>query len=174
MSTAALPRLAQPIVDAIGEKTREVASLATLDGAEIVFLARSASRRIVAATTNVGTRLPAYCTAMGRVMLASRPDAEAERILEQWPRQHLTPHTKTSLAALMAAIAAARADGFCVSDQELELGLRTIAVPVADSRGVVDLALAVSLQAAHMTPGEMTAQILPELQAGRKALEAML
>ena len=174
LSTASVPKIAQPILDGIGERTEDVASLATLDGAEVVFLARSSIRRIVAATTNVGTRRPAYCTAMGRVMLASRPDAEVRRLLRRAPLRRLTPHTKTEIDQLMAEIAGARASGFCVIDQELELGLRTIAVPVADSRGTVELALAVSLQAVRMTVEDMVQRILPELQAGRRALERML
>ncbi|MGC2779050.1 MAG: IclR family transcriptional regulator C-terminal domain-containing protein [Bradyrhizobium sp.] len=174
LSTASLPKLAQPILDRIGERVREVVSLATLDGTEVVFLARSASRRVLSATTSVGMRLPAYCTAMGRIMLAGLSDAEAERLLASMPLKRLTPRTRIDMGDLMAEIAAARTNGYAVSDEELEMGLRSIAVPVTNAQGQVMLAMSVSLQAAHMTVEEMEEKILPELNAARPAISSML
>ncbi len=82
LSTASLPRLAQPVLEIVGGRTKEVASIAVFDGTEIVFLARSMNHRIVSATIGLGTPYPAYCTAIGRVLLASRPDAEVEHYLK--------------------------------------------------------------------------------------------
>jgi IclR family pca regulon transcriptional regulator len=174
LSTASLPKLAQPILDRVGERVREVVSLATLDGTEVVFLARSESRRVISATTSVGMRLPAYCTAMGRVMLAGLTDAEAERRLSGAPLRLLTSRTRTDLRDVMAEISAARKNGFAVSDEELETGLRSIAVPVTNPQGKVMLAMSVSLQTAHMTVEEMVEKILPELNAAKSAISSML
>lgn len=174
LSTAPLPKIAQPVLETIGEKTQEVASISILDGNEIVFLARSAKRRIVSVTNDVGTRRPAYCTSMGRVLLASRPEAELERLLKtSRPRKH-TPKTKTGYRELLREIAKVRAQGYALNDEELEIGLRAIAVPVADSRGEAALAMSVSLHSARMTAAQMIQKILPVLQSGSRTLSAML
>lgn len=174
LSTAPLPNLAQPILDRIGERLREVVSLATRDGTEIVFLARSASRRVLSATTSVGMRLPVYCTAMGRIMLAGLADVEAKRLLAAMPRKRLTPRTKVDPRELMVEIAAARKQGFSVSDGELEPGLRSIAVPVTDRQGHVVLAISVSLLATRMSVEEMVKNTLPELNAASRELASMV
>lgn len=174
LSTASLPKLAQPVLEAIGERTREVASIAILEGAEIAFLAHSANRRILSATFGLGTRLPAYCTAMGRVLLASRSDAEIEHFLKRIKPQKLTARTKTAQRELLAEIIRARTNGYSISDEELEIGLRSIAVPVTDSRGEVKLAMSVSLQSGRMTTAQMIQQILPALKSGSQSLSAML
>lgn len=173
-SSASLPRLAQPVLERIGERTHEVASLALLDGSEVLFLAQSSRRRIVSAASGIGTRIPVFCTAMGRVLLASQPDGELERILKSLRPKKLTPKTKTGLREILGEILKARRLGYAISDEELELGLRSIAVPVRDSRGQVAFALAVSLQAARLTPAEMVERLLPALQDGSRELCAML
>ena len=174
LSSTPLPKIAQPILDQIGERTREVASLATLDGTEVVFLGHSSTRSFVAASTSVGLRLPAHCTALGRAILAHREDGEVERFLADLEPRRFTQHTKTAPEEFRAEIAQARVLGYSVSDEELEIGLRSIAVPVANSQGHVNLGLAVSLQAGRMTVEEMIEQVLPELKSGRAVLETML
>ena len=129
---------------------------------------------MVAATTNVGLRMPAYCTAAGRVMLASLSDEVLVEMFKSVKRERFTPHTKTRVDELMAEIVRVRANGYSISDEELELGLRSIAVPLVDSRGEVRLAIAVSLLSAHMSATDMVSEILPQLRASKLALEAML
>lgn len=174
LSTVPLPKIAQPVLESIGEKTQEVASIAILDGSEIVFVARSAKRRIVAATNDVGTRRPAYCTSMGRVLLAGRPEAEVERLLKGSRPKKFTPKTRTGMRELLEEIGKVRARGFALNDEELEIGLRTIAVPVPGSRGEVNLAMSVSLHSARMSAAQMVQKILPLLQSGSRTLSAML
>lgn len=174
LSTASLPKLTQPILDGIGQKLREVVSLAILDSTEIVILARSASLRVISAATGVGMRLPAYCTAIGRVMLADLSDAEIEQILRKSTLRKFTLRTKTDLKELREEVAFARANGYSISDEELELGLRAIAIPVTNPQGRVVVSVSVSLQAARMTPQEMIERILPELNAAKPLLSAML
>jgi len=174
LSTASLPKIAQPILDRIGEKTKEVTSLVTLVDSEAVFLASSAIRRMVAATSNVGMRLPAYSSAAGRAILAGLSDAEVIEHLKGVKRERLTPKTKVRIEDLMAEIAQVRIDGYAISDEELEIGLRAIAVPVADSRGEVHFAIAVSVLAAHLSVEEMVSDILPHLLSGKKAIERTL
>ena len=174
LSSAPLPKLAQPVLEMVGERTQEVASIAILDGTEVLFVARCANRRIVSAMVGVGTRLPAYCTSTGRVLLASRPDAEIERYLKGISPRKLTPKTKVTARELMNEIANARKNGFAVSDEELELGLLSISVPVTDSRGQVVLAMSASLQSNRMTTANALRQLLPALKEGARTLSAML
>lgn len=174
LSSASLPRLAQPVLEEVGRRTEEVASIAVLEGDEILFLARSAARRVLAAATSVGTRFPAYCTAMGRVLLASRPEAEVEPRLKGAVLKRFTPKTKTGTKELLVEIERVRKQGYAVSDEELEIGLRTIAVPVVDSRGHVGLAMAISLQAGRMSVARMAKDLLPELREGARRLSEML
>ena len=173
-SSASLPKLAQPVLERIGERTHEVASLAVLNGTEVLFLARSTRRRIVSATTGVGTRMPAYCSAMGRALLAQWPEPEIDAFLRSIPREKLTPKTKTGVRELLDEIAKVREQGYAISDEELEIGLRSIAVPVADSRGQSVVSIAVSLHAAHMTAAQMIKHVLPTLRSASDELAAML
>jgi len=174
LSTASIPRLAQPVLEALGDETREAASLSVLDGADILFIAHSAKRRLLSAMASVGTRLPAWCTSMGRVLLAGMDDGALDRWLKGVRLRKLTPKTVTDAHELMEQLLRARADGYAINDEELELGLRSIAVPVRNSRGEVVLALGISLQAARMTPVTMKQRLLPALQSGSAALSAML
>jgi IclR family pca regulon transcriptional regulator len=174
LSSAPLPRLAQPVLEQVGEQTQEVASLALLDGHEILFVAHSANRRILSATAGLGTRFPAYCTAMGRVLLGALPEARLAGYLSEVRPVRLTPHTCTGLTELRREIARARDDGYAVSDGELEEGLRSIAVPVSNSRGAAELAMSVSLQAGRMSVAAMRERLLPPLRAAAAALARML
>lgn len=173
-SSAPLPKLAQPVLEKIGERIHEVVSIAVLDGTDVLFLGHSTRRRILSAAIGIGTRLPAYCTAMGRVLLANRTDAEIERLLKSIRPKKLTPKTRTGSRELLEEILKARRQGYAISDEELEVGLRSIAVPVTDSRGQTVVAIAVSLQAARMTPAQMIDRLLPELQSGRQRLATIL
>lgn len=175
LSTTPLTKLAQPILDRVGEKLKMVTSLATLDDRDVVFIARSATiRRVISAVSDVGSRLPAYCTAAGRAMLAGRNDEALRAFLTSGKRRKVTLHTKTRVDELMAEIAGVRAAGYAISDEELEIGLRSIAVPVQSSRGEMDLSIVVSLLTTHMSVDDMVRNVLPELLASQQALEVML
>jgi IclR family transcriptional regulator, pca regulon regulatory protein len=153
----------QSILDQISQITGESSSAAILDGAEIVYVARSATRRILSVGLGVGSRLPAYATSMGRVLLAFASDQEQKQIFKQAPFKPLTPKTLTSAEALRRELAKIRHDGFALVDEELELGLRSIAVPIRGQDGRIEVAVNISISAAQMTPQEMVAQLLPVL-----------
>jgi IclR family pca regulon transcriptional regulator len=174
LSTASLPRLAQPVLEALADQTREAASLSVLDGPDVLFIAHSPKRRLLSAMASIGTRLPAWCTAMGRVLLAGMDDEALERWLKSARPRKLTPKTLTSQRELMEQVLQARAQGYAINDEELETGLRSIAVPVRNPRGEVVLALGISQQAARMTPAVMKQRLLPALQSGSAALSAVL
>ncbi|WP_367717966.1 IclR family transcriptional regulator C-terminal domain-containing protein [Nitratireductor sp. GISD-1A_MAKvit] len=174
MGGATLWRYAEPIMRRISETLGESCSAAVLEGEEVVYVARVAGRRIVSVALNVGTRLPAFCTSMGRVLLSDLDAAELTRFLAQASISAKTERTLTDRAELAEAVAMAGASGYAIVDQELELGLRSIAVPVRDMGGHIVAALNVSTQSARFTCAEMERTILPLLQAGAREIEDFL
>ena len=144
-------------------------------GDEILYVARSSTnRRIMSVDLSIGTRLPAYCTSMGRVMLAHLPPADLDAYLA---RVKLVAHTNRTLIApdrLRRELAQVAASGRAIVDQELELGLRSIAVPVRDLAGKVVAAMNISTQASRVTIAELERRFLPELTAAARELQTML
>jgi IclR family pca regulon transcriptional regulator len=163
LAATPLTRLVQPYIEQLSAETHESCSVCVLDGAEIVYVARAAQRRVMSVGLSVGSRLPAFCASMGRVLLASLPEAKARAILAESKRPKLTPHTRTGITELMSELASVRARGYAVVDQELEIGLRSIAVPLRGRSGVVG-ALNVGAQAPRVTVKQMREEMLPALQ----------
>jgi IclR family pca regulon transcriptional regulator len=116
------PSLAQPLLDALSERTRESASLAMLLGDDAIIIARSTARRSLSTGLGIGSRLPAYCAALGRVLLAGLPPAEAARRVRAMPRPSLTARTVTDAGEVLALIDRCREEGYASNDGELELG----------------------------------------------------
>ena len=136
-----LPQIMQPLLDALSDRIGQSSSVSILDGAEILYVARAAQKKVMSISLMPGSRLPAHCTSMGRVLLAARPEAEALAILSAQPPQARTPRTLTDPGAIMAELARVRAQGFAIIDHEVELGLRSIAVPLISVHGKVVAAL---------------------------------
>lgn len=174
LSATPLPRLVQPHLDGLSERVGQSASASVLDGTEIVYVARAAQRRVMSISLVPGSRLPAYCASMGRVLLASLPEADARARIENTDRKANTAHTKTDPDELMAELARVRAQGFAVIDQELEIGLRSIAVPLENARGRVVAALNIGAPAAAVPVEEMTARFLPAMREVQAALRSLL
>jgi IclR family transcriptional regulator, pca regulon regulatory protein len=162
---------AEPAMRALSARLQEACSAAVLSGHDIVYVARVPGRRIVRVALHVGARLPAWCTSMGRVLLADLGEAEREAFLDAVTMEPLTPRTIVERAALAAEIGRCGRQGFSIVDEELELGLRSIAVPVRDRAGRVVAALNVSTQATRFTPAEMEAEILPPLREAAGQIE---
>lgn len=164
LSATSLPRLIQPYLERLSEATGESCSACVLDGEEIVYIARASQRRVLSIGLSVGSRLPAYCTSMGRVLLAALPVAEARAALDRSARRKLTRETVTDVEKLLEILEEVRRSDFALIDQELELGLRSIAVPLRNRQGKVVAAVNVGLQAARRTPAEMQQIVLPQLR----------
>jgi IclR family transcriptional regulator, pca regulon regulatory protein len=174
LSATPLPRLVQPFLERLSAELSESCSVSVLDGTEIVYIARAAQARVLSIGLNVGSRLPAYCASMGRVLLAHGPEEEARRILESSERRKLTPKTMTDLDDLMAELARIRQDGFCIIDEELELGLRSAAVPLRNMRGELAGAMNVGAQAARASPERIREEFVPALLASQAEIARML
>lgn len=164
LAATPMPRVIQPFLERLAEETDESSSASILDGAEIVYVARAAKRRVMSIGLDVGSRLPAYCSSMGRVMLAAHDDDAVLSLVAMQPRRRLTPKTKTGEVELMAEIGKVRSQGFAVIDEELELGLRSIAVPILDHRGRTVAAINVGAQAARVSVEQLEAEILPRMR----------
>ena len=174
LSSAPLAETAQPLLERVSAAVQESCSLAVLDGDEIVYIARSATRRIMSVSLNIGSRLPAYCTSMGRIALAQLPAERLEGYLERVKLRPLTARTVVSPAQLARLIAEARKAGFATVDQELEIGLRSIAVPVTNNEGALVASMNVSAQAARVSVRDMERLFLPELRAAAHDLATQL
>jgi IclR family transcriptional regulator, pca regulon regulatory protein len=174
LSGLSLPEVAQPHLETLVAAVDESSSLSVLDDTEIVYIARVPTRRIMSITLTVGTRLPAYATSMGRVLLAGLPEAECEERLARSRPQALSPHTTTDPAQLRRLVARARAEGFAAVDQELEEGLRSLAVPIHDAVGEVMAALNVSVHASRQTMATMRRDFLPVARRAADAIESDL
>jgi IclR family pca regulon transcriptional regulator len=175
LSSTTLATSAQPLLDRISDVLHESCSIALLEGDEILYVARSSTnRRIMSVDLSIGTRLPAYCTSMGRVLLAQLPAAALDAHLR---RVKLVAHTSRTIIApdrLRKELAQVAADDYAIVDQELELGLRSLAVPVRDLGGKVVAAMNISTQAPRVPVAELERRFLPELKAAARELQTML
>ena len=169
-----LPQIVQPWLDQLSEQVSHSASVSILDGIEIVYLARASQRRVMSIGLMPGSRLPAYCTSMGRVLLAALPEAEARGIIDSSELRARTPQTLTDPDAIMTRIAEVRREGFAVIDQEVEMGLRSIAVPLESQRGKVVAAMNLGMAAVHASVDDMVADCLPKMRVVQEGLRREL
>jgi IclR family pca regulon transcriptional regulator len=174
LSSLDFGELAGPFMEELSAKTRESCSIATLDLPDIVYVARVPTSRIMTVALGVGARLPAYATSMGRVLLAGLPDDELTAYLSSVKAEPLTDHTITSPDGLRDVITQARSDGYALVDQELELGLRSIAAPIHNSRGRTIAALNVSAHASRSTAASLRTETLPHLHAAASQITLAL
>lgn len=169
LSGLGFPQVALPHLERLSHALEESVSASVLDGDDIVYVARAAHRRIMSVRIEVGTRFPAYATAMGRVLLAALPP-------DLWPTQELpalTPRTVTDPSDLHQELRKVREQGWADVDSELELGLRSIAVPVHGPRGLV-AAINVAMGSSANLQGAATARHLDMLTETARLLEEEL
>lgn len=173
LSTSPLSLVSQPILNRLGDVLNEACSLAILDGDEIAYLARSASSRIMSPALNVGRRLPAYCTAIGQVLLAHLPPGEIDDYLKRTRLDRFTEHTVTSPKQFLALLRRIRENGYAVASQQMESRLCTLAVPVRDTSGRVVAGLNV-IVGRPMAESEMRSRFVDELQGAAAELGSLL
>jgi IclR family transcriptional regulator, pca regulon regulatory protein len=174
LSSTALPQLVQPFLERLSEETHESSSASLLDGHEIVYIARSAQKRIMSVGLSVGSRLPAFCTSMGRVLLAARDPKEARALIIAGKPEALTPKTMTDPEALMDILAEVRSQGYAIVDRELELGLISVAMPLRNSRGETVAAFNLSAQVQHAGRAEIETRFLPRMRAMQSLLQPLI
>ncbi len=174
LATSPLPLLAQPHVLAARDELDESVSLAVLEDEWVVFVARAEVERIVSTGVRLGARLPAHASASGRVLLAGLPNDELEAHLKRCKPKRTTPHTLVKVSELRERVLQARTDGAAFTDEELELGMRSMAVPIRDGRGHPVAALSVSAFAARVSLVQMRTEFVPVLQRHAAGLGRVL
>jgi IclR family transcriptional regulator, pca regulon regulatory protein len=174
MSGLGLAEVAGPHAQQLAERTRESSSISVLEGPDIACVLRVGGRRIVTAALPVGSRLPAYATAMGRVLLSGLSEGELDRYLGRATLDRLTGRTVTSTVRLRAEIAKVRRQGFAIVDQELEDGLREVAAPISAGARFGAAAISVSAHASRVSLAELRSQCLPPLLEAAAQIEADL
>jgi IclR family pca regulon transcriptional regulator len=174
ISSTALTRAAQPVLERVANELHESSSMAQLDGYEIVYVARVAMQRILSIGLSVGSRLPAACTSMGRVLIASLAEPEIARFVSKVPLVAYTPRTIVGRSELRAELARVKAEGYALVDQEFELGLRSIAVPVHGPDETVVAAINVGVQVTRATTKTLQRDFLPVLRRAATDIRAVL
>lgn len=174
LHSARLPRIVQPLLYRLAATLQEAVSAGVLDDDQLVCVAAVSGGRLVSTTLQPGTRVPAFCTANGRMLLASLPQELIDAFLVRLVPEQITAHTIVNKERLALEIARARAQGYALVDQELELGLRTIAVPLKNFRGETIAAMNVSVHAARMPLEDIVERCLPALIKIQVELSAML
>jgi IclR family pca regulon transcriptional regulator len=169
LSSFTLPQIAQPHLRELVERVHESSSVSVLDGAEIVYVAREPTQRIMTVAISVGTRFPAYATSMGRVLLSGLADPELDEFLNTAELRSLTGATVTDRAQLRKIIDRVGRQGWALVDQELEDGLRSVAVPIRNGSNHVVAAMNLSTHASRRTAAAIREELLPPLReaAGR-------
>jgi IclR family pca regulon transcriptional regulator len=164
LSGTPLWNLALPYMEEVAELTRESCSVSVLEGADIVYILRLSTHKVMTINLAVGSRLPAWVTSMGRVLLAGLPPAELDRVLAMSQIQRYTADTVTDIDEIKRVLAGVRADGYACVAQELEPGLQSVAVPIIDRSGRVIAAMNVSGHANRFSREAMLEAFLPPLR----------
>ncbi len=174
LSSTPLTVSAQPCLNQVSQTLGESCSLAVFEQDEVLYISRSQTSRVMSIALNAGSRLPAYCTSLGRVMLAALPPAELNAYLARVPLRPYTDRTVVSEERLREILEETAQQGFAIVEEELEIGLRSIAVPVRGATGTVMAALNVGAQATRVSRAQMEQVFLPALLNAAAELSVLL
>ncbi|MHB0771154.1 IclR family transcriptional regulator domain-containing protein [Bradyrhizobium sp. 5.13L] len=174
LRSSQLVAVLQPVLDRISTAAQEISSLAVLDGDDAVFIARGSPARVFASGLEIGYRLPAFCTSVGRVMLGQLHDVELAARLNAMTRKALTPQTVTDPKALLARVTADRAQGYSLVDREAEPHFRSISVPVRRYDNVIVAAINMGAHVDRVPEQELIDRFLPLLRDGAESVRSQL
>jgi IclR family pca regulon transcriptional regulator len=166
--------VAKPILETLRRETGETSSIGVLDETDVVYLARAEARRIVRIDLGVGSRLPAYLSSMGRVLLGALPDAQLDRYLAALDPVAVTRRTVTDKRRLRALVVATRRTGWCYIDGEVEERVAGLSVPLRDAAGATAAALNVTLMSQPRNRRDAQAELLPRLRSAAGEIEEIL
>jgi IclR family pca regulon transcriptional regulator len=174
VDSAQLPRMLRPIVEQVARQTQEHVSVGTRDGDEIIHLVRSRYSHIVSLSIRPGSRVPMYCTAGGRIWLATLSEAARDAYYSRNPLRQLTPYTQTDRALLEQALQRVRQQGYCIVDQEYEVGMRVLGVPLLDRSGELKATLTITTHASRLSVDEIRLRYLPPLYEAQVLLRPVV
>jgi IclR family transcriptional regulator, pca regulon regulatory protein len=164
----------QPVLDRVSSAAQEISSLAVLDANDVIFIARSSPARVFTAGIDLGYRLPAYCSSVGRVLLGQLQNDELEAAIATTELTPMTPHTVTDKVLLLATIITDREKGYSLVDREAELGFRSIAVPIRRYDGTIAAAINMGAHVDRVSTGEMIDRFLPLLKEAADSVKLQL
>jgi len=174
LSSLPLWNLAEPVMERLVEEIKESCSAAVLDGAEVVYVLRIPTHKIMSINLGIGSRLPAHCTSMGRTLLAELEPASLDALLREHPPLRHTERTITDVNRLKAELATVRQQGWCLVNQELEEGLVSLSAPIRDRAGRAIAAMNISGQVNRTSPAYMLEHFLPKLRDAAAEISQML
>ena len=174
LSSLRISEITLPAMQAVVDALNESCSMSVLDGGDAVYIARVPPKHLMGLQVNPGTRLPAYCSSSGRVMLADLASADLTTVLRSSERPARTPHTLTTERDLRRALDVVREAGYAVIEQEVELGLRAIAVPIRSGRKRVVAALSLGAHTGRVSQADLVAKVLPVLRKAATEIESIL
>ncbi|MDZ5740558.1 IclR family transcriptional regulator domain-containing protein [Pseudomonas asiatica] len=174
VDSAQLPRMLRPIVEQVARQTQEHVSVGTRDGDEIIHLVRSRYSHVSSLSIRPGSRVPMYCTAGGRVWLAWLDEGERDAYFARNPLRGLTPYTQTDRLQLEAELLRVKEQGFCIVDQEYEIGMRVLGVPLLDRAGRLKATLTITTHASRLSVDEIRLRYLSTLYEAQALLRPVL
>jgi IclR family transcriptional regulator, pca regulon regulatory protein len=164
----------QPALDKLSADAQEISSMAILDGSDAVFIARASPTRVFSSGIDIGYRLPAFCTSVGRVLLSRLSDDELAAALQAMDLAPLTPFTVTDKKRLLQAIRSDRAQDYSLVDREAEPGFRSISVPVRRYDGTIVAAINMGAHVDRVSASEMIERFLPPLREAAASVKSLL
>jgi IclR family transcriptional regulator, pca regulon regulatory protein len=174
LSSSSLATLAQPILENLSERVHESCSVGVLEDDQMVYVARATVKRVMSVGLSVGSRLPAFCTAMGRVLVSGLSELELSAYLNRVELSALTPKTIVDKTLLAKVIHQVTVEGFALNDEELELGHRSVAVPIKTRKGYTVAGMNIGIHAARFSAAEMIDRLLPVLREHAQMLGQLL
>jgi len=174
VDSAKLPKVVRPVADHVARVTQEHTSIAVRDGNHMVFIARSRNSHLSSTTIRVGARLPMYCTASGRLLLATLAHDKLDQYFVDVKLESVTPYTKTLVDEVKYEVRRAAAQGYCIVNEELEIGMRVMAVPLRNREFRFSGALCLTTHVSHVSEAEMISRYLPVLYEAQALLQPIL
>ncbi len=174
LSSNQVVTILQPVLDRVSSAAKEISSLAILDGNDVIFIARASPARVFSAGIDIGYRLPAFCTSVGRAMLGKLSNSELAAALATMDLKAMTPYTITDMDLLLATIMTNREKGYSLVDREAEPGFRSISVPVRRYDGAIVAAINMGAHVDRVSTGEMIDRFLPLLREAADSVKPLL
>ena len=174
LSSSPVPRVAQSFLEKVSEQLGQSCSLSILHHDEVIYIARSARKRIGSLHRDVGTHLPAHCTSMGRVLLAALSDKELDAFLATAKLEGHTRNTITDPQELRSAIDKVRRSNYSLVEEELEIDLRTLAIPIQNAPGRVIAAMNIGARASQTSRKQMLDEFLPVMRDAAANMRPLL
>jgi IclR family pca regulon transcriptional regulator len=163
LNSLELAQIAQPYLKSLSDATGETTNMAIRDGAEIVYVARNITQRIISVNLYRGSRLPVYCTALGKSLLIDLSQKEILTLLGEGPYPKMGPNSITNINDLMSELEQIRQKGYAMNDEELAVGLRSVAAPIRGSGGNIVAAINISMPGSRISIQKLEADLAPKV-----------